>query len=186
MASYVRLELRGGRSVTGQRMVSTANLAECWKPHVAVPLSADLDPDAVSSGYAMGWIRERYRDSTSLVWHNGAIDGFTSYLGFLPEQNLGLIVLNSMNPFPTGLYFYAYVLNLLLSRRLGLNGGVPSKVGAAWSAAYSGLLAEGAAARQVDRQRIQPYLGYYESGYQLLMDGPHLVLRSQSRRLELR
>ena len=140
MAAYVRLQLRKGVSVDGSRVVSKANLAECWKPHISLPVSPEFNPDVVRAGYGMGWIRERYRDGTSLVWHNGGIDGFTSYMGFLPEHDLGLIVLNSMNPGPTGTLLYSYVLNLLLSQRLGLNRGVPDKILGAYETAYSQLL----------------------------------------------
>jgi hypothetical protein len=39
-----------------------------------------------------GWIHESYRGHP-LVVHNGAIDGFTVHLGFLPETGQGLILL---------------------------------------------------------------------------------------------
>ena len=94
MTAWVRLQLRQGVSVNGRRVVSAANLAECWKPHVpASLLPPELDPDAVSVGYAMGWIREEYKGGSSLVWHNGAFDGFTAFVGFLPQHDLGLTVL---------------------------------------------------------------------------------------------
>ncbi|MEV4619556.1 serine hydrolase domain-containing protein [Asanoa sp. NPDC049573] len=186
MAGYVRLQLRRGRSVTGRRVVSAANLAECWRPHIPVPTDPVLDPDAASAGYAMGWISERFRDGTRLVWHNGAIDGFTAYVGFLPERDLGIVVLNSTNPEPTGLFLYLYVLNLILSSRLGLNEGVPPKVSAAAAAARRALAAKGSTTRPVERRRVQPWLGYYEGGYLLALEGSRLVLHLQSRRFNLR
>lgn len=143
--------------MSGRRVVSAANLAECWKPHIAVPIDNNLDPDAVSAGYGIGWIQTRYRDGTSLVWHNGGIDGFTSFIGFLPEHDIGLVVLNSMNPGPTGLFFYLYVLNLLLSRHFGLNVGVPAKVEDAYKAAVSDLRKLGRLARPVDLHALAPF-----------------------------
>ncbi|SNT64096.1 CubicO group peptidase, beta-lactamase class C family [Asanoa hainanensis] len=186
MASYVRLQLRRGRSVTGRRVVSAANLAECWRPHVDVPIDPVLDPDGVAQGYGMGWIRERFTDGTSLVWHNGAIDGFTAYVGFLPERDLGLVVLNNLNPEPTGLFLYLYVLNLILSSRFGLNEGVPPKVSAAAARARETLTAKGPTTRPVDPRRVGPWLGYYEGGYLLALDRSRLVLALQSRRFDLR
>ena len=128
MAAWVRLQLRQGVSVDGGQVVSAANLAECWKAHVTTPAPGELDPDYVSAGYAMGWLNEEYKDSSSLIWHNGAIDGFASYIGFLPQHDVGLVVLNGMTSTPIGNLFYTYVLNLLLSEQLGLNVGVPDKV----------------------------------------------------------
>lgn len=174
MATYVRLQLRRGVSVSGQRVVSAANLAECWRPHIAVPLDKNLDPDAVSAGYGLGWIRTRYRDGTSLVWHNGGIDGFISWIGFLPRHDIGLVVLNSMNPGPTGPFFYLYVLNLLLSQRFGLNVGVPAKVDDAYRVALTDLRKLGRLARPVDPHAVAPFLGYYEGGYRLVFAGRDL------------
>jgi beta-lactamase class C len=186
MAHYLQLELRGGKSVIGKRVVSAKNLAQCWVPGVAVPLDANLDPDAVSSGYAMGWIREKYRDGTSLVWHNGAIDGFTAFIGFLPERDIGLVVLNNMNPFPNGLFLYLYVLMYVLSKEFGVNEGSPAKVTAAAAAGREALLAIGPTLRPVSKTRVAPFLGYYEGGYQIFLDGGKLFFQIQSRIIELR
>jgi CubicO group peptidase (beta-lactamase class C family) len=177
MAAWVRLQLRQGQSVTGHRVVSGASLAECWRPHVTTPLAPDLDPDAVKGGYGMGWLRQEYRDGTSLVFHNGAIDGFTSYMGFLPQHDLGLVVLTNMTSGPTGTFWYTYVLNLLLSGRFGLNAGVPDKA-LAENARWLGVLAGvGKDARPVDLAAVDPYLGFYEGGYSLARQGRDLQLR---------
>jgi CubicO group peptidase (beta-lactamase class C family) len=61
MANYVTMQLRRGVAIDGTRVVSEANLAECWNPHIAVPTSAVLDPDAVSTGYGMGWMSVEYK-----------------------------------------------------------------------------------------------------------------------------
>ncbi|MFD5633128.1 serine hydrolase domain-containing protein [Streptomyces sp. NPDC127077] len=185
MAAYVRLQLRRGVSVDGRRVVSARNLAECWKPHIPVPVSPEFDPDVTASGYGMGWIHNRFRDGTSLIWHNGGIDGFTSYIGFLPKHDLGLVVLNAMNPTPTGPYFYLYVLNLLLSERFGLNEGVPAKAHAAYLAALDDLRALGRRTAPTDPGATAPYLGYYEGGYRLARDGRDLNLHLGPRTLPL-
>lgn len=185
MASYVRLQLREGRSVNGRRVASAANLTECWRPHITMPTSPDFDPSAVSSGYAMGWIRETFTDGSSLVWHNGGIDGFTAFVGFLPERDLGLVVLNGMNPGPTGALFYTYVLNRLLSDRFGLNAAVPDRVLAAYTTAVDTLVAQGRTARGVSPQAVAPFEGCYEGGYQLTRSGRELVVALGPRRMPL-
>ena len=102
MAAYVQLQLRGGNSIIDATVVSAANLVECHKRHIDTPHSPDLDPDVTASGYALGWINQSYTDGSSLIWHNGGIDGFTTFIGFLPEHDIGLVVLNSMNPSNVG------------------------------------------------------------------------------------
>jgi CubicO group peptidase (beta-lactamase class C family) len=63
---------------------------ELHRPQAEMP-AAD-QPEVQHPSYALGWIHESYRGHT-LVVHNGAIDGFTAHLGFVPETGHGLIVL---------------------------------------------------------------------------------------------
>jgi hypothetical protein len=131
-------------------------------------------------------IHARYRDGSSLLWHNGGIDGFTAFFGFIPEHDIGLVVLNSMNPEPTGTLFYSYVLNLLLSQRLGLNRGVPAKIDRAFQAAVGTLRKLGRQSRPVDPRAVSPFLGYYEGGYQLVLAKRELQVLIGSRVLPVR
>lgn len=186
MIAYVRLHLRGGVSIGGRRVVSEANLAERWKPGVSVEISHELDPDAVSAAYGLGLIQERYSDGSSLIWHNGGIDGFTTFIGFLPEHDLGLVVLNNMNPTPTGVFFYAYVLNLMLSEFVGLNQGVPAKIHDAYRTAVDDLHKLGHDTRRVDPRSLSSHLGYYEGGYRLVVEHGEVSIRIGPRALPLR
>ena len=43
-------------------------------------------------GYGMGWFRVSYR-GRDVVWHFGAIPGFSTLVAFLPEDNLGVVLL---------------------------------------------------------------------------------------------
>ena len=93
LSAYVATQLNAGVSPLGRRVVSAANLAECWKPHIALPRAGSLDPDREQAGYGMGWISQTYRGGRRLVWHNGGIDGFRSVMAFLPEHGIGFVVL---------------------------------------------------------------------------------------------
>src|SRR5215207_3788068 len=44
MANYVALQLNEGVSLTGERVVSAANLAERWKPHIDAPMPPEFGP----------------------------------------------------------------------------------------------------------------------------------------------
>jgi hypothetical protein len=63
---------------------------ELHRPQARMP--APTEPEIQNPYYAFGWIHESYRGHP-LVVHNGAIDGFTVHLGFLPETGQGLILL---------------------------------------------------------------------------------------------
>lgn len=142
-----------------------------------LPVLPELDPDTVSAGYGMGWIRQRFTDGTSLVWHNGGLDGFTTYIGFLPERDVGLVILSSVGAEPTGIYFYLWVLDLLLSRGLGLNRGVLPRIDTAFDAAVGTVQSMGDRSRPVDPEAVAPYVGYDEGGYRLVLHGRRLVAR---------
>jgi CubicO group peptidase (beta-lactamase class C family) len=51
--------------------------------------------------YGFGWVIQPYRGH-QFIWHNGGIDGFYAFIGYLPYDNLGLVVLtnNANNPTP--------------------------------------------------------------------------------------
>jgi CubicO group peptidase (beta-lactamase class C family) len=169
MAAYVRLQLRGGESVTGTRVVSSRNLAEAWRPHIALAPTPTDGPDVVSEGYGMGWFEYTYTNEVRLIWHTGFWDGFGAFIGFLPEADLGLVVLMNTSA-ASGNYFYKYVLNLLLERQFGLNQGVKEAVVAAYGEAVGQRADLAAQARPVDAGAIAPYLGDYEHGNRLTYD----------------
>jgi hypothetical protein len=78
---------------------------ELHRPQAEMP--APDQPEAQRAYYALGWIHESYRGHP-LVVHNGAIDGFTVHLGFLPETGQGLIVLMNRDSATEALGALAY------------------------------------------------------------------------------
>lgn len=172
MAAYVRLQLRHGRSVTGGHVVSEANLAECWKPHI----TQSTPGLPVTVQYALGWSVIDYPDGTRLVTHSGGIDGFSSYIAFLPQHDLGVVVLTNMNPTPTGLQWSGQVLNLLGTGQLGLDLSAGLKPLEQGVAARTALVDLGAQTRKVDAKSVEPFLGYYEAGWSLALHGRDLSL----------
>jgi len=78
---------------------------ELHRPQAEMP--APTEPEVEHPYYALGWIHESYRGHPLLV-HNGAIDGFTVHLGFLPETGQGLILLMNRDLATTALMTLAY------------------------------------------------------------------------------
>jgi CubicO group peptidase (beta-lactamase class C family) len=181
MAGYISMQLSEGLSLGGTRVVSAGNLAECWLPHIDVRVLAALDPDTTSAGYGMGWYAQTYGVGRRLVWHNGFIEGFTTYIGFLPDDDLGLVVLTNQDT-PDGLPFYTYVLNLFLSDIFGINTGANEAVASLYKGARQKLQDTAAQSGPVDPTAIGPYLGYYERGYYLAIDTSGALRLHQSTR----
>ncbi len=78
---------------------------ELHRPQAEMP--APAEPEVQHPYYALGWIHESYRGHPLMV-HNGAIDGFTVHLGFLPETGQGLILLMNRDLAAAALMAIAY------------------------------------------------------------------------------
>jgi hypothetical protein len=170
LAAWVRLQLRRGRSVTSRRVVGEANLIECWKPHVAEPLVNANHPDATSIGYGMGWEVTDFADGIRLVSHNGSFDGFLAWAAFLPDHDLGLVVLNA-SASPVGAVWDLYVQDRLLADRVGLSAAAPQTVLNSGIQVRTDVENVGRQARPVDLRTVEPWLGHYEGGWSLARDG---------------
>jgi len=97
LARYLMVQMNAGE-VDGTTIVSPDSLAQIHRPAVAA--------DNVT-GYAMGWfvrpgweyLRPAEQTTTSrlplLVEHNGTWSNTTTYLGFLPETKIGVVVLTN-------------------------------------------------------------------------------------------
>jgi len=85
LAQYMIMELNEGVSADGARIVSAENLTHTWEPQVAISASDD---------YGLGWIVSDYH-GLRMLSHAGNTLGFTSEFAFLPERDLGVVVLTN-------------------------------------------------------------------------------------------
>lgn len=85
MAKFALTNLAEGVAPGGERVVSAENLGVTWEPQVEI--SAD-------ASYGLGWIVEEYK-GLRILSHGGNTFGFTSELAFVPEADLGVVVLTN-------------------------------------------------------------------------------------------
>jgi CubicO group peptidase (beta-lactamase class C family) len=85
MARYMITELNKGVSPEGERVISEENLLLTWQPQV---------PVSNETSYGLGWFVGEYK-GTQLIEHGGNTLGFTSSFGFLPDKNVGILVLTN-------------------------------------------------------------------------------------------
>ncbi len=85
MARYLITQIGGGVAPDGTRVVSEDALRTTWEPQV--PISA-------TQSYGLGWIVDEY-EGVPILSHGGNTLGFTSDFAFLPEQDLGVVVLTN-------------------------------------------------------------------------------------------
>ena len=100
LAKYLQMELAGGLLPDGKRLVSEANLLERRRPQI------QINEDAT---YGMGLVVDR-QYGIPVVHHGGSMFGYKSDMIFLPDHNVGAVILTNSD---TGGY-----LTGLLRRRL--------------------------------------------------------------------
>jgi CubicO group peptidase (beta-lactamase class C family) len=109
MAKYVQFQLTQGKGPE-KRLLKRATFNEMHTPQMLVPKGAGLgglfNADAKSSSYGLGWFISDYAGKT-LIEHGGNIDGMTAQVGFLPEENLGVVFLANLgqSALPAALMF---------------------------------------------------------------------------------
>lgn len=80
MARFLLLQVNGG-TVNGKRLLSPES----------VRAMATRVPDKHHGNMGLGWILGR-RNDRPLLWHNGAVRGFSSYMAIDPEQRQGVVL----------------------------------------------------------------------------------------------
>jgi CubicO group peptidase (beta-lactamase class C family) len=85
MTRYLIVQLSQGISANGTRVVSANNLRVTWQPQI------EMQPGA---SYALGWGVAKYKGQR-LLSHGGGTAGFSSDLTFLPDADLGIVVLTN-------------------------------------------------------------------------------------------
>lgn len=96
LAQWLRLQLAMGY-FNGEQLVDTMIIEETRKPHNLQQISATgkkLNPYTHFTAYGLGWRLNDYRGQL-IVSHTGGLDGMFSYTGFIPEENLGVVVLTN-------------------------------------------------------------------------------------------
>jgi CubicO group peptidase (beta-lactamase class C family) len=85
IARYLITQLNRGVAPDGKRVVSAENLKATWQPQVEI---------GTGVSYGLGWAITRYKSRT-LLTHGGGTSGFSADLTLLPDEGLGIAVLNN-------------------------------------------------------------------------------------------
>lgn len=117
MSRWVALQLAGGKH-DGRALIQEATLAELQTPQMVI--AAPLDPNRPETpqvSYAMGWFVQPYRGHYRLH-HGGNIDGFSAFVSFLPQDDIGIVILTNKN----GTGVPELLEKIALDRILGIDG----------------------------------------------------------------
>jgi len=91
MSHYLIGQLSGGR-YGGARILSSAGMAEMHRPEVAFTMLGE------SGQYGMGWFVDD-RGPTRILWHDGVVPDFFTYMAIVPERHMGLVLLMNADGF---------------------------------------------------------------------------------------
>ncbi len=91
MSNWVRFLLRAGE-VDGKQLVSKDSYGELFKPRITV---------AGGLKYGYGWFLDDWHGH-KVIQHGGNIDGFNAQVAFMPDQDLGLVLLTNVSGSPLG------------------------------------------------------------------------------------
>jgi CubicO group peptidase (beta-lactamase class C family) len=160
MVRYVQTELGRGIAPDGGRVVSAENLERTWQPGVALPVSPTAPPEmaAFAQHYGMGWVIGEYGGQRA-VWHSGGTLGFSSLVTFLPESDLGIVVLTNGSGNAGQLTFAVTfrLFELLFEQPMTMQSVVETYLEGMASARAEYLKTVG----QLDPAAVTPFLGTY-------------------------
>lgn len=111
LAKWVQVQLSGG--LPGQKpLISPSSLQEMHAPQTVIPGAPESNESLILAS-ALGWNVISYRGHY-YVSHDGGLDGFTSVIGFLPRDDIGIIVLSNKNLTTLPRYISNQVMDRLL------------------------------------------------------------------------
>ncbi len=96
MSKWLQLQLKGGKW-NDMQIISEKSLNEMWYPQIMNPVSKtsmEIWPQIHFKGYGLGWsIMDYY--GKKVISHSGGYDGIISYTAFVPEANIGFVILTN-------------------------------------------------------------------------------------------
>ncbi len=114
MARYLLFHMNRGK-FEGQQILSENNAAQMQTPQMVIQGEPEFKEQGTSA-YGMAFSISTYRGH-KIVEHGGAIDGFRALLAFLPQDNLGAVVLINLDGSPVP----GIIANNVFDRLLGLD-----------------------------------------------------------------
>ena len=90
LARFAAMQLAGGVAPDGTRVISAENLAITHAPQTQLA----FDGAPWLTDYAAGWVVGN-EGGVPVVWHDGALDGYSATLRLLPDDDLALVVLTN-------------------------------------------------------------------------------------------
>ncbi|NDJ63222.1 MAG: beta-lactamase family protein [Chloroflexi bacterium] len=176
MARYLITQLNRGVTPDGERIISERNLRETWTPQIQILPGQD---------YGLGWVITQY-NGLARIQHDGGTAGFSALITFLPDADLGVVVLSNRalgSNFTAAVTDYAFELAYGLAHTAAEDH---ARAEAMLRAALTQLVSDYIPDVPVEPSDYDEYLGVYQRGVTLDFDqNDGLVLSSEVSTLTL-
>ncbi|MBI3449016.1 MAG: serine hydrolase [Acidobacteria bacterium] len=111
MALWLKVQLGGGKA--GERpLINKTTLVDMHTAHMAMSIPPDR-AELPQISYGMGWFVQPYRGHNR-IHHGGNIDGFSAQVSFLPQDQIGMVVLTNKDGTPLPELIMRHALDRLL------------------------------------------------------------------------
>jgi hypothetical protein len=182
LSLYARMLLNFGIApITGDRVVSTKNLLELWKPRIdtkgAIPgLTNDVD-------YGLGWEIDKitYKDHSFEVYcHGGFLPSWLSWIQVVPDSNVGLVILtNNASGRYLALEMGQELLKLVYGEDLTFDVDLNYYYLQSIKDALEGQ-GSPPASYTVERDHVAPILGNYQGGWTVELDKNNYLVMNKT------
>ncbi len=95
LSKWIQLFINGG-NWRGEQLIPADILKELTRP--VNYIHASRYPELTERFYCMGW-EQNYYKTHKLLQHSGGLSGFKSYMSFMPQDSMGIIVLTNGQPY---------------------------------------------------------------------------------------
>lgn len=112
MANWLKFQI----GFAYDRIIQRQTLEDTHTIQMSFSSSPDENEKVYHLGYGLGWFIGKYREN-DLMSHGGDIDGFSSEVTFLPEKQVGIVILT--NSSTDGRYAIASIRNQIVDKILG-------------------------------------------------------------------
>jgi CubicO group peptidase (beta-lactamase class C family) len=91
MTKWVKLHYNNG-NFNGEQLIKEENAIFVHSPQTIFPAA----PNQPGQYYCQGWVYREY-DPYPIIWHNGGTSGFKTMVAFIPQAQLGVVVLSNLD-----------------------------------------------------------------------------------------
>ncbi len=114
MEKWLSLQMNDGK-FNGKEMIKKEMILDMHSPQIPTGGTYDVSSHFTPASYCLGWGEMTYRGNY-MVQHAGGIDGFSSFVTFMPKQKIGIIILTNKD----STHFHSMLASEIYDRLLGI------------------------------------------------------------------